>query len=207
MTTWRLSHDVARRRPSCPWSAGPAHGPMVALVNGRWWLGAVLLSGAVYGLAWWALDGQAREADQRAQARRDSVVAVLAQRHALDSVRLVGWADSVVQVRGDSLRALLASTAARAVVRLPAHIRTVIERDTLRDTVVVAGADVRVLLVSDSAQRVRGDSLQGELDQCVYDLNEAMSRPAPAPRWSWGSFQAGVGVGAAGASAACIFAK
>lgn len=176
-------------------------------MKGAYWLGAVLLSGAVYGLAWWALDGQAREADQRAQARRDSVVAVLAQRHAMDSARLVGWADSVVQVRGDSLRALLASTAARAVVRLPAHIRTVIERDTLRDTVVVAGSDVRVLLVSDSAQRVRVDSLQGELDQCVYDLNEAMSRPAPAPRRSWGSFQAGVGVGAAGAAAACILSR
>lgn len=173
-------------------------------MKGAYWLGAVLLSGAVYGLAWWALDGQARDADARAQARRDSVVAVLAQRHTMDSVRLVGWADSVVQVRGDSLRALLASTAARVVVRLPAHIRTVIERDTLLDTVTVAGADVRVLLVSDSAQRVRGDSLSGELDQCVYDLNEAMSRPAPAPRWSWGSFQAGVGVGAAGAAAACI---
>ena len=176
-------------------------------MNGRWWLGAVILSGAVYGLAWWALDGQAREADARAQARRDSIVAVLAQRHALDSVRLVGWADSVVNARGDSLRALLASTAARVVVRLPAHIRTVIERDTLMDTVTVAGADVRVLLVSDSAQRVRGDSLAGELDQCVYDLNEAMARPAPAPRWSWGSFQAGVGVGFAGAAAACIVSR
>lgn len=176
-------------------------------MNGRWWLGAAIFSGAVYGLAWWALDGQAREADARAQARRDSIVAVLAQRHALDSVRLVGWADSVVNARGDSLRALLASTAARVVVRLPAHIRTVIERDTLRDTVTVAGSDVRVLLVSDSAQRVRGDSLAGELDQCVYDLNEAMSRPAPAPRWSWGSFEAGVGVGAAGAAAACILSR
>ena len=90
-------------------------------MNERWWLGAVILAGAVYGLAWWALDGQAREADARAQARRDSVVSVRAQRHALDSVRLVGWADSVVNARGDSLRALLASTAARVVVREMHH--------------------------------------------------------------------------------------
>ena len=172
-------------------------------MNGRWWLGAVLLSGAVYGLAWLALDGQAREADARSQDRRDSIVAVLAQRHALDSVRLVGWADSVVAVRGDSLRDLLASTAARVVVRLPAHIRTVIERDTLRDTVTVAGSDVRVLLVSDSAQRVRGDSLAGELDQCVYDLEEAMHRPEAPARWSWSAFGIGFGLGAAAGSAGC----
>ena len=175
-------------------------------MNGRWWIGAVLLSGAAYGLAWWALDGQARDADQRAQARRDSVVAVLAQRHALDSVRLVGWADSVVQVRGDSLRALLASTAARVVVRLPAHIRTVIERDTLRDTVVVAGADVRVLLVSDSAQRVRGDSLQGELDQCAYDVQQCMDdlqkRPSTCNRWT--AFGAGFTSGAVIGLGACF---
>jgi hypothetical protein len=177
-------------------------------VNGRWWIGAVLLSGAVYGLAWWALDGQAREADQRAKARRDSVVAVLAQRHALDSVRLVGWADSVVQVRGDSLRALLASTAARVVVRLPAHIRTVIERDTLRDTVTVAGSDVRVLLVSDSAQRVRGDSLQGELDQCAYDVQQCMDdlqkRPSTCNRWT--AFGAGFSSGLVTGLGACVLA-
>ena len=178
-------------------------------MKGAYWLGAALLSGAVYGLVWWALDGQAREADARAQDRLDSVVAVLAQRRALDSVRLVGWADSVVRVRGDSLRALLATMAQRAVTRLPAHVRKIVERDTIRipDTLWVPGSDLRVLLVSDSAQRVRGDSLAGELDQCVYDLEEAMSRTSPAPRWSWGSFEAGVGIGAAGAAAACIFAK
>ena len=177
-------------------------------MKGAYWLGAVLLSGAVYVLAWWALDGQAREADARAQARRDSIVAVLAQRHALDSVRLVGWADSVVQVRGDSLRALLASTAARVVVRLPAHIRTVIERDTLRDTVAVAGADVRVLLVSDSAQRVRGDSLQGELDQCAYDVQQCMDdlqkRPSTCNRWT--AFGAGFSSGLVTGLGACVLA-
>lgn len=177
-------------------------------MKGAYWLGAVLISGAVYGLAWWALDGQARGADQRAQARRDSVVAVLAQRHALDSVRLVGWADSVVNARGDSLRALLASTAARVVVRLPAHIRTVIERDTLRDTVTVAGADVRVLLVSDSAQRVRGDSLQGELDQCVYDVQQCtddlQKRPSTCNRWT--AFGAGFSSGLVIGLGACVLA-
>ena len=164
-------------------------------MNGRWWIGAVLLSGAVYGLAWWALDGQARESDQRAQARRDSIVSHYATRYTRDSVRLEQWRDSIESMPPDTL--------IRRVVR---YIRT---HDTAwvdtgsTDTVGV----VRWLAVSDSAQRVRGDSLQGELDQCVYDLNEAMSRPAPAPRWSWGSFEAGVGVGAAGAAAACILAR
>ncbi len=164
-------------------------------MKGTYWLGAVLLSGAVYGLAWWALDGQAREADARAQARRDSLVSHYATRYTRDSARLEQWRDSIESMPPDTL--------IRRVVR---YIRT---HDTAwvdtgsTDTVGV----VRWLSVSDSAQRVSRDSLAGELDQCVYDLNEAMSRPAPAPRWSWGSFQAGVGVGAAGAAAACIFAK
>ena len=164
-------------------------------MKGAYWLGAVLLSGAVYVLAWWALDGQAREADARAQARRDSLVSHYATRYTRDSARLEQWRDSIESMPPDTL--------IRRVVR---YIRT---HDTAwidtgsTDTVGV----VRWLAVSDSAQRVRGDSLQGELDQCVYDLNEAMSRPAPAPRWSWGSFEAGVGVGAAGAAAACILAR
>jgi hypothetical protein len=176
-------------------------------VNGRWWLGAVLLSGAVYGLAWWALDGHAREAGQRAQDRRDSLVAYHAAMYAQDSARLVGWTDSVVTARGDSLRALVASTAQRAVVRLPGPVRTIIERDTVRDTVSVAGADLRVLVVSDSAQRVRGDSLQGELDQCAYDLREALDRPETPARWSWSAFGVGLGAGFGLGAASCGFAK
>ena len=164
-------------------------------MKGAYWLGAVLLSGAVYGLAWWALDGQAREADARAQARRDSLVSHYATRYTRDSVRLEQWRDSIESMPPDTL--------IRRVVR---YIRT---HDTAwidtgsTDTVGV----VRWLAVSDSAQRVRGDSLAGELDQCVYDLEEAMSRTSPAPRWSWGSFEAGVGVGAAGAAAACILSR
>ena len=82
-----------------------------------------------------------------------------------------------------------------------------IERDTIRDSVVVAGADLRVLLVSDSAQRVRADSLQGEMDQCAYDLGEALNRPETPARWSWSAFGLGVGVGAAGAAAACLVTR
>lgn len=180
-------------------------------MNGRWWSLAIASSLLAYGLAWWAMEGysrgQAQLASEEAQARRDSVVSVLAARRAVDSVRLVSWADSVVAARGDSLRALVASTAQRAVVRLPGHVRTVIERDTVRDTLWVPGSDLRVLVVSDSAQRVRGDSLQGELDQCAYDLREALDRPEAPPRWSWSAFGLGVGVGSAGASAACLLTR
>lgn len=188
--------------------------PLVeAPVNGRWWSLAIASSLLAYGLAWWALDGynrsQAQRVAEEAQARRDSVVSVLAARRAVDSARLVGWADSVVGARGDSLRALVASTAQRAVVRLPGHVRKIVERDTLRipDTVWVPGSDLRVLVVSDSAQRVRGDSLQGELDQCAYDLREALDRPETQPRWSWSAFGLGVGVGSAGAAAACMLTR
>ena len=176
-------------------------------MKGAYWLGSMILSGAVYGLAWWALDGQAREADQRAQDRRDSLVAYHAARYAQDSARLVGWADSVVTARGDSLRGLVATTAQRAVIRLPAHVRTIIERDTLRDTLWVPGSDLRVLVVSDSAQRVRGDSLQGEYDQCAYDLREALDRPETPARWSWSAFGVGLGAGFGLGAASCGFVK
>ena len=168
----------------------------MALVNGRWWLGAVILSGAVYGLAWWALDGQAREADQRAQARRDSLVSHYAARYTRDSVRLEQWRDSIESMPPDTL--------IRRVVR---YIRT---HDTAwidtgsTDTVGV----VRWLAVSDSAQRVRGDSLQGELDQCAYDVQQCMDdlqkRPSTCNRWT--AFGAGFSSGLVTGLGACVLA-
>lgn len=177
-------------------------------MNGRCWLAAVAVCGALYSVAWWAVERWTCDHDRHVaavrQAERDSIVAHWSAVRTRDSVRLVQWAESVVLRRGDSLRVVLSEMALRERPRLPVQIRTVVERDTIRDSVVVAGSDLRVLLVSDSAQRVRADSLQGELDQCVYDLGEALNRPETPARWSWSAFGLGVGVGSAGAAAACL---
>lgn len=164
---------------------------------------AVLLGVLIaYGTRW------GNEADQRqaveARRVRDSMIAYNAAQHAADSARLVAWADSVIRLRGDSLAVAFAERAlsARRWRYLPGRIDTLIQADTLRDTVLVAGSDLRAVLVVDSAQRVRADSLQGELDQAVYDLNECADRPERGP---WAAFGAGVAVGAAGAAAACLF--
>lgn len=169
------------------------------------WFCAVLLGVMiVYGNRW------GNEADQRqaveARRVRDSLVASHAAQHSADSARLVAWADRVVRLRGDSLAVAFAgrAQASRRWVYLPGRLDTLIQRDTIRDSVVVAGADLRADAIVDSARNVRADSLQGELDQAVYDLNECQERPERGP---WAAFGAGVAVGAAGASAACIFAK
>jgi hypothetical protein len=93
----------------------------------------------------------------------------------IDSLRLLAWADSVVALRGDSLRAAAGRRAAVVRPRLPA----VIQRDTVRDTVTVPGADLRALLVSDSACRVRCDSLEAAL------LVESSQRPEVVERRDW----------------------
>ncbi len=168
----------------------------------QFWLSVVVCVPLLWFSWQWSGDHQ-RRMDAKAQATRDSMVAHHAARYAADSARLVAWADRVVALRGDSLAQAFAGRAqvSRRWVYLPARLDTLIRLDTLRDTVCVAGADLRAVLVVDSAQRVRGDSLQGELDQCAYDLNEATAARAG---WSWSAFVAGVGVGAAGAAAACI---
>lgn len=169
------------------------------------WLSVVVCVPLLW-FAWrWTEEHEQRRAAM-AQASRDSLTAYHAARHAADSARLVAWADRVVTLRGDSLAVVLAerALAARRWRYLPGRVDTPIQSDTLRDTVCVAGADLRAVLVVDSAQRVRADSLQGELDQARYDLGECQERPQ---RGAWAAFGAGVAVGMAGAAAACLVGR
>lgn len=169
------------------------------------WLSAVVCVPLLW-LSWtWTREHEQRTA-ARHQATRDSMVAHHAARYTADSARLVAWADGVVKLRGDSLAVVLAERALslRRWRYLPGRVDTILQADTLRDTVCVAGADLRAVLVVDSAQRVRADSLQGELDQAQYDLSECQERPQ---RGALAAFGAGVAVGAAGAAAACLVGR
>lgn len=125
----------------------------------------------------------------------------------LELVRFNVWADSVLNLRGDSLAALLAAQAVRVRVRW--RLDTLVHRDTIRDSVLVAGADVRAVLVSDSSCSVRSDSLAGELVQARYDADQCADELAKMPTTcnGWTAFGIGVGVGAAASAAACLVVR
>lgn len=176
-----------------------AYPPNVDPMNWRHWLVAVAVCVALCGSAWWEVDRLTRShaltVDAMHQAERDSIAAHYTAMHIRDSVMLSQWRDSVTSMPRDTL--------VRRVVRyISAHDTTWTDTGAT-DTIEV----VRWLAVSDSAQRVRVDSLSGELDQCVYDLNEAISRNEVPARWSWSAFGLGVGVGAASAASACILSQ
>lgn len=108
-----------------------------------------------------------------------------------DSARLRAWADSVVRLRGDSLRAVFGR---RAAALRPRVVRLV-EVDTLRDSIWVSEADVRTVLVADSACRVEVDSLRGVVAIRGAERDSVAAIPKPRP---WGWFAAGVAVGLGG---------
>ena len=126
---------------------------------------------------------------------------------ALSLVSLAEFGRQVEQARGDSLAALLAAQAVRVRVRW--RLDTLVQRDTVRDSVLVAGADVRAVLVSDSSCTVRADSLAGELVQCRYDADQCAEEIAKKPTScnGWSAFGIGVGVGAAASAAACLVVR
>ncbi len=110
----------------------------------------------------------------------------------LDSVRLHAWADSVVALRGDSLRAAFGRRAASLrprVVHLPGSV------DTVRDTVEVAGADLRTVLLSDSLCWDSVASLRGRIRLDSARLDSARTAPRPTCPRPWGWFAAGVATG------------
>jgi hypothetical protein len=124
---------------------------------------------------------------------RDSVQA---HRRA-DSAALVEYGRNIERMRGDSLTALLAARATVWRTRvLPGRVDTLIARDTVRDSVLVAGADVRACLLADSALVVRGDSLAGELVQVRYDLQTCEKRPTSCSGWSAFGWGVAAGLGA-----------
>ena len=123
---------------------------------------------------------------------------------ALARVSLAEYGREVAQARGDSLATLLAAQAGRVRVRW--RLDTLVHRDTIRDSVLVAVADVRAVLVSDSSCSVRSDSLAGELVQARYDADQCAEELAKRPTTcnGWTAFGIGVGVGAAASAAACL---
>lgn len=132
-----------------------------------------------------------------------------------DSVQAHRWADSsaliehgrnIERARGDSLVALLsARTTVWRTRMLPGRVDTLIARDTVRDSVLVAGADVRACLLVDTALIVRADSLAGELAQARYDADQCAEelRKRPATCNGWTAFGLGFGAGSALTTAAC----
>ena len=126
---------------------------------------------------------------------------------ALARMSLAEYERKVEEARGDSLAALLAAQAVRVRVRW--RLDTLVHRDTIRDSVLVAGEDVRAVLVSDSSCTVRADSLSGELVQCRYDADQCAEEIAKRPTSysGWSAFGIGVGVGAAATAGACLLAR
>ena len=126
---------------------------------------------------------------------------------ALARVSMAEYERKVEEARGDSLAALLAAQAVRVRVRW--RLDTLVHRDTIRDSVLVAGEDVRAVLVSDSGCAVRAASLSGELVQCRYDADQCAEEIAKRPTScnGWSAFGIGAGVGAAATAGACLLAR
>lgn len=134
---------------------------------------------------------------------------VQAQRWA-DSAALVEYGRTVERARGDSLAALLAARATIWRTRwLPARVDTLIARDTVRDSVLVAGADLRACLLVDSALVVRGDSLAGELVQARFDADQCSEalQARPESCGTWSAFGLGLGAGFSAAAAGCALVR
>lgn len=139
--------------------------------------------------------GSAHPEDQQAVALAES----LATARAEAASRLQSWRNS--------LRSMPRDTVVRRVVRyIAVHDTALIWRDSgPADTVEV----VRWLAASDSSQRVRADSLAGELVQCRYDADQCAEEIAKKPTScnGWSAFGIGVGVGAAASAAACLVVR
>lgn len=163
----------------------------------RWLIATPMLLvclGFVAGLSVRSCPRAVTPTDDRRTDLRDSIHA---HRWA-DSAALVEYGRTIERMRGDSLAALLSARAtAWRTRRLPGRVDTVIARDTVRDSVLVAGADVRACLMADSALVVRIDSLSGELVQARYDADQCADdlRRRPTTCGGWTAFGLGVAAG------------
>ena len=139
--------------------------------------------------------------------RRVVLADSLGRSRTLDSARLVEYGRKLANARGDSLAALLAHRA--VVLRTRWRVDTLVQADTVRDSVVVASSDVRTILLADSACVVRADSLAGELVQARYDAQECSEelRKRPTSCSGWSAFGLGFGVGAAATAGVCAMVR
>jgi hypothetical protein len=128
-------------------------------------------------------------------------------------LRAGALAESLATARAAALANLAAWEAALQDRDTVIHrvIRYVVRHDTAwRDTGSLDTIEVvRWLALSDSTQRVRGDSLAGELVQCRYDADQCAEEIAKRPTScnEWSAFGIGVGVGAAASAAACLMVR
>jgi hypothetical protein len=121
-------------------------------------------------------------------------------------VALVEYGRKVEAARGDSLAGLLSAQAARIRTRwLPGRLDTIIRRDTVRDSVLVAGRDVRAVMLSDSACWVRVDSQAGVILLDSLEIADLRRRPESCGTWS--AFGIGFGLGATAAAGACVLVR
>lgn len=138
---------------------------------------------------------------------RDSIRTSNAVSIALDSAALVEYGRKVEAARGDSLEGLLSDQAMRIRTRwLPGRLDTLIQRDTVRDSVLVSGSDIRTILVADSSCVVRSDSLAGELAQAQFGANQCAEEITKRPTScnGWPSFGLGFASGFSAAAGGCM---
>ena len=148
------------------------------------------------------------------------------RRHAvvMDSVREANaWRDTVAvraltdyaraKIHGDSLQKALAGLARRIRTRtLPGRVDTLLVPDTAStDSICMAGADGRALLVGDSARQVREDSLgRGwaacELDRAYQAQAYQTCKDQPPPS-RVAAFSTGFALGNATGMAGCILLR
>ena len=150
---------------------------------------AVLAIAVVSGVAFSAIyRPDAHKPDQRAVALAESLATARAESRA----NLEAW-KSALEGR---------DTVTKTVVRYIRRHDTAWRDTGSLDTVEI----IRWLALSDSTQRVRGDSLAGELVQCRYDADQCADELAKRPTTcnGWTAFGIGVGVGAAASAAACL---
>ena len=129
-------------------------------------------------------------------------------------LRVVVLAESLATARAEARANLDAwakalehrDTVVRVVVRYVARHDTawlhhIADSGKMIDTVEL----VRWLAVSDSSQRVRGDSLDGELVQCRYDADQCSEalQARPESCGTWSAFGLGFGAGFSAAAAGC----
>ena len=127
----------------------------------------------------------------------------------LPDLRVVALAESLATARAEAranLEAWMIALQDRDTV-IKRVVRYVERHDTTwRDTGDVDTVElVRWLAVSDSSQRVRGDSLAGELVQCRYDADQCSEvlQARPESCGTWSAFGLGFGAGFSAAAAGC----
>lgn len=109
----------------------------------------------------------------------------------LDTAGLGAYKEQVAAAVGDSLARMVASRAASIRSRSRSNPSSpVLDTMILRDTVCLAGEDVRTIIFHDSSVIVSRDSARNFLAECSFDrdqLADSLARvEEPSRFWKWG---------------------